>query len=264
LSVLAVSKVATFLKNRTKWGAVLAKKSPSKGGRGAVKTQADVVRDLDQRITKLGAAVEKALARSSKSYDDELKAWLERSKDAATGDFACAFGVDDGPWLNIRGAIEVMVANQKSLSSAEGRLIVALAAGMVKSRVWIRTTREEPGWFLSLPAEFWNHPDADAANVLDSVRRGTGSSTGIVSIEVNETELRAWLPRCGRRGPVPGQIARYQRADEALFPQLRELMSRFSMSTFGAAKELALKHKIARTGTPENRARRLVKAFRKN
>jgi hypothetical protein len=249
----------------------LAKKSPSKGGRGAIKTQADVVSAFDRRIAKIDAALEKALARSkdipSESYDDALKAWLEPSKDAATGEwkgFASAFGVDDGPWLNIRAAIELMVVNRKSLPSAEARLVEALAAGAVRSRVWIRRTREEPGLILSLPAEIWNHPDVDAGMALDSVRRLIYLvPPGIVSIEVNETELRAWLPRRGRRGPVPGKIARYQRADEALFPELRLLVSKYNMSITAAANELARNRKIAGLGTPENRAKRLVRAFNK-
>jgi transposase-like protein len=184
---------------------------------------------------------------------------------AAGQGFGSAFG-DGELWLDIRAAIELAVVNQRSLRSAEKKLIEALASGAVRSRAWIRDPPTPggiptPGHILSLPAENWNYPDADPGIVLDGVK---SILSGNASIQVNENDLRSWRSqqRRGRRGPVPGKIARYQQADEALFPELRRLLNEEHKTLTAATQELAWQGKVGGPATPESKAKRLQRAFR--
>jgi hypothetical protein len=67
-----------------------------------------------------------------------------------------------------------------------------------------------------------------------------------------------------RRGPEPGKVDRFGEADRALYPELRELIP-VAGSVEGAALELARDKKVAGLGTstPESRARRLARRYRK-
>ena len=64
-----------------------------------------------------------------------------------------------------------------------------------------------------------------------------------------------------RKGPAPGKLDRYGEADRALFPQLEQVMKDKRLSASAAARRLADDDKVAGTGTPLSRARRLTKRF---
>jgi len=64
-----------------------------------------------------------------------------------------------------------------------------------------------------------------------------------------------------RRGPIPGTLDRYGKPDRALYPELKRLMDEKQLSATAAANELANTGKVKGIGTPENRARRLVRRY---
>jgi hypothetical protein len=66
-----------------------------------------------------------------------------------------------------------------------------------------------------------------------------------------------------RRGPTAGEIDRYAVSDRALFPEMNRLMDDSHKTVHAAALELARAGKIEGVGTPESRAKRLAKRFRK-
>jgi hypothetical protein len=65
-----------------------------------------------------------------------------------------------------------------------------------------------------------------------------------------------------RRGPKPGTVDRYRDSDRALFPELEALMAE-RMSLTAAASQLAGQGKVAGTGTPASRAKRLAHRYRR-
>jgi hypothetical protein len=62
------------------------------------------------------------------------------------------------------------------------------------------------------------------------------------------------------RGPERGKIRRYAEADRALYSELEKLIANNGYSKIGAAKALALQG----NGTPESRAKRLLKQYRED
>lgn len=64
-----------------------------------------------------------------------------------------------------------------------------------------------------------------------------------------------------RKGPMPGKVDRYSEADRALYGQLEQVMKDEHLSASAAARRLADDAKVAGTGTPLSRARRLTKRF---
>ena len=67
-----------------------------------------------------------------------------------------------------------------------------------------------------------------------------------------------------RRGPKPGAISRYGKADAALFPDMDRLINTGS-SVHGAAKKLVEDNLVAGDNTSDDsKARRLARAFGKN
>ena len=69
-------------------------------------------------------------------------------------------------------------------------------------------------------------------------------------------------PRKGRKGPAPGKLARYRESDRACYAELEWLMREECLSASAAARELAEAGKVEGVGSPESRARRLVKLYR--
>jgi len=65
-----------------------------------------------------------------------------------------------------------------------------------------------------------------------------------------------------RKGPEPGTLDRYGKADRALYGDLKRLMSEKNMSLTAAAQELAEAGKVEGVGTTTSRARRLATRFR--
>jgi hypothetical protein len=65
-----------------------------------------------------------------------------------------------------------------------------------------------------------------------------------------------------RRGPEPGTVDRFGDSDRALFSELEALMAG-EMSRSAAALQLADQGKVAGTGTPESRAKRLADRYRR-
>jgi hypothetical protein len=66
-----------------------------------------------------------------------------------------------------------------------------------------------------------------------------------------------------RRGPVPGIVDRYGKADRILFGELETIMRVENISASAAAKKLAEAGKIAGNGTPQSCATRLVKRYQR-
>jgi hypothetical protein len=64
------------------------------------------------------------------------------------------------------------------------------------------------------------------------------------------------------RGPKPGAVRRFDEADRALFPEIKELMRTKSLSLGEAARALANDGRVAGRGTIDSRARRLAIAYR--
>jgi hypothetical protein len=71
-------------------------------------------------------------------------------------------------------------------------------------------------------------------------------------------------PQRRRKGPKPGTVDRYGEADRALYHEMKRLIPEYG-SVEGAALELARDKKVAGLGTstPESRARRLARRYRK-
>jgi hypothetical protein len=69
------------------------------------------------------------------------------------------------------------------------------------------------------------------------------------------------LPLRRRKGPAPGTVDRYGASDRALYPKLKRLMRKQSMSATAAARQLADDGKVAGVGSPESRARRLATRY---
>lgn len=85
-----------------------------------------------------------------------------------------------------------------------------------------------------------------------------------------------WLPPCEavagggyfaaspsrkRPGPTKGTVQRYGTPDRKLFPQIDVLTRDGGLSVSAAALKLARDKKVAGTGTPESRAKRLAKLY---
>jgi hypothetical protein len=66
----------------------------------------------------------------------------------------------------------------------------------------------------------------------------------------------------GRRGPEPGTLRRYEKADRALFPELKKRMAEGS-SCHRAALSLADEGSLVGAGTPASRAKRLAALFQR-
>jgi hypothetical protein len=66
-----------------------------------------------------------------------------------------------------------------------------------------------------------------------------------------------------RRGPEPGTLRRYEEADSKLIPELKQIMVAQHKSSSAAALVLAEANKIAGTGSPGSRAKRLAAHYRK-
>jgi hypothetical protein len=81
-------------------------------------------------------------------------------------------------------------------------------------------------------------------------------------IEIRESDLSLW-PVKPRRGPEPGSISRFADDDRALFSAMAHIIQRDSKSSTEAARDLAHERKIKGRGTPESRALRLARLYRK-
>jgi hypothetical protein len=83
------------------------------------------------------------------------------------------------------------------------------------------------------------------------------------------TMLGAWSPVLPlppepphkRKGPAPGTVDRYGKADRALYPELKRMMDDDHVSLTVAARQLANDSRVDGVGTPESRARRLAKRY---
>jgi hypothetical protein len=64
------------------------------------------------------------------------------------------------------------------------------------------------------------------------------------------------------RGPLPGTIDRYGKADKKLFPAIEKMIQE-GYTVESAALALARNNRVQGVGTPESRATRLAKRFRK-
>jgi hypothetical protein len=69
--------------------------------------------------------------------------------------------------------------------------------------------------------------------------------------------------RRSRKGPAPGTVDRFGESDRALFPEIERIMREGRKSVHAAALEVASAGKVQGGGTPESRAKRLAKGFRK-
>jgi hypothetical protein len=103
--------------------------------------------------------------------------------------------------------------------------------------------------------------------VSPEVNRGGGTAVdALVSAQSPPSDQPAVAhsaPRTSkRRGPKPGTIDRYGKADRALFPRVTKLMKSEQLTRLGAANRLAEAGKVAGTGTIESRARRLANRHR--
>jgi len=82
------------------------------------------------------------------------------------------------------------------------------------------------------------------------------------SVEIHADELTCWLA-CPSKGPAPGTVSRYSKADQALFSDITRLMREEKISATEAAWRLVLDGKVARRGTEDSRVRRVVRAYKK-
>jgi hypothetical protein len=82
-----------------------------------------------------------------------------------------------------------------------------------------------------------------------------------------EEKLAPSLPTAGkekpkrRPGPTRGELRRFEDADRALFPELKQMMAERHMSRSAAALVLAEAGKILGSGTTKNRAKRLAELY---
>jgi hypothetical protein len=67
--------------------------------------------------------------------------------------------------------------------------------------------------------------------------------------------------RRGTRGPKRGSLDRYGEADRSLFPKIEEIMKTEKLSAHAVAHRLAENGKVAGTGTPKSRAKRLAALY---
>jgi hypothetical protein len=99
-----------------------------------------------------------------------------------------------------------------------------------------------------------------STNVESRSQKGRAGTRGGLSA----SSKRAKSERRGRRGPAPGTVDRYGKADRALYPELERIMRENSTTLSAAALDLARADQLPGTGTPESRASRLAKRFRKD
>jgi hypothetical protein len=67
----------------------------------------------------------------------------------------------------------------------------------------------------------------------------------------------------GRKGPEPKTLRRFDDGDRALFKELEQTMHGKKMSRTAAAQHLAQLDKVAGSGTPESRAKRLAALYKR-
>jgi hypothetical protein len=167
------------------------------------------------------------------------------------------------PWLLIRDAIKlIMTRRDMGPETAEAKLREACLSGKVRSRYLLPYTDAGGKKFLrfcSLPKQAWTPWTniGSESGTLHNLDLGT-----VRHVEISDVDLNAWLAR-PRRGPQAGVMARYADADRALFDALGFLIREQELSVEEAARYLALEGKVSGRGTPENRAKRLARLYRK-
>ena len=167
------------------------------------------------------------------------------------------------PWLQIRDAITLIMTRQDvGPETAVSKLREGCLSGKVRSRhllACISETGEKVIKFRSLPANvwsWWNGIDLNS-EVLHTLDLGRVELVGI-----NELDLAAWLAR-PRRGPAVGEVARYADLDRALLDSVTRIMRDKAVSVEEAARDLAYTGQVAGRGTPDSRAKRLARLYRK-
>ena len=94
-----------------------------------------------------------------------------------------------------------------------------------------------------------------SSDTMSQVRTSTSRTSSVARASI--------VGKRPRRGPTPGEIDRHAVSDRALFPEVNRLVDESHKSVHAAALELALAGRIEGVGTPESRAKRLAKRFRK-
>ena len=156
-------------------------------------------------------------------------------------------------WISERGLLVVLGQGwQKKRYVLRNRLEAALA---IESSV---VTPPPEGTVPQLPAKKSGEPLEQSGLVPADEEFGAPAS--LASSDATSSVVST--PRLRRQhGPIPGTIKRYEAADRALIPQVREIMKRDNLSPTAAATVLADAGKIKGNGTPATRARRLAALY---
>jgi hypothetical protein len=155
---------------------------------------------------------------------------------------------DPDHWLLVKSAVG-LIGRKRNVGpdAALSLLVEACSLGKVRSRYGV-VARINPAEWPSLKIDL----DYNGCTSSDFV--------GFRHIAVSEPDLNRWLAR-PRRGPKPGQLARYREADLALLPEIKRIMREKQVSATVAAEELVRAGKVAGVGSPASLAKRLARVF---
>jgi hypothetical protein len=70
-------------------------------------------------------------------------------------------------------------------------------------------------------------------------------------------------PMAKSPGPTPGEVRHYDESDRALFDEVERLMAEQKLTRTAATEKLANDGRIAGTGAPQSRAKRLARLYKK-
>jgi hypothetical protein len=117
---------------------------------------------------------------------------------------------------------------------------------------------EEASWPTRRAPDAWQLPstiDAET-NSITSFWHGQ-----IEHIQIKEADLLVWLSR-RRRGPKPGDIARFNESDKRLFGAIELLMKDRNISATEAVRRLDHEGKVKGRGSAASQITRLSRLFR--
>jgi hypothetical protein len=198
-------------------------------------------------------------------------------------------------WLSLP---ETVLLVAKATGETEDRVRAALIDAALAGRItatgcWHLSTlllRDPAKYFAAPPGDRQAVPASTWGNRIDWQQSRVG---GYSLVRLKQAEIERWLgttepgkhaaalndvptsrsnaasaapPAAGgrrKRGPAPGTLDRYGKADRALFPELRRIMRDEQVSVAAAATRLAEQGKVTGVGAPSSRAKRLAARYRR-
>ena len=118
-------------------------------------------------------------------------------------------------------------------------------------------------WGAAAPLSTAAGHNEPASMVVDSQPIERTEPSLVVIETASEPSVLPGETAKGKRGPKPGTVRRYAESDRALFPDIERLTKDKHTSANAAALELANQGKVAGTGLPESRSKRLANLYLK-